>query len=495
MLDNIENNEKKYVEKGWAAMQQSLDDAMPVAVLIPKSGFCWNWVFGILAMVLAGVGLYFTMKSDRDSTLSLASQKLFLADKMTEIAEKTPDLTQKQVLSNEKESSVPSIFVEKKSENAIRNRQNAASKSAINQPETAKVFTEKTAIDFSKSTLIAENKVGSNDKTTPIFTIVSTKNEPLKTDFFGEKVVQNIGNLTEKSNPNLTLTTKNEPSINPLETAIFKKIAAFEILENRSFLTLKSAILTPILIEKFTRPVDLFHQNKWRIGVTASLQTIDFQRINGFSTGVSVDYRLKNRVHLRTGLIWNRLILNDVPSQNSTVNLLVEHNEYVAETGDASLIFTDPAKSFSYGVSGQNDPIIQQAVVANVLHRLEIPIYLSKKIGNRWSASVGLTPSYQFSARSVQNAATFKRFSGSEMADFMATNGSNADQYSLKSVNNLLTQKLPRFDVAAGFSVDFALNRHWQTTFSMQQGLLNQSNFLSETTRIHQARVGLTRWF
>lgn len=282
------------------------------------------------------------------------------------------------------------------------------------------------------------------------------------------------------------------------EIRVSKKITPFGKLPGLGFSPIFLDKKTPPTAEKLIKPIAAKGTKKWQFGVGAGMQTIGFQRFNGHATGFLAERKLAARTRLTAGLGWSRTVLASNPVSSSNLFVLVNHSDYLSATNDLTLNFTAPEKSVAeYDPMTNSYSNIQLAISANVLHRLEMPLILTHKIGSRWYFGAGFSGSWQFMARSVIGAKSleYEKAGSYENFNSAAPAAPTSDISSSRQVNKLLTRKLPNFDIAAVGFAGLDLSKKWCATAQFQQGLLNQTALPGLDKQLYSARVSIIRWF
>lgn len=474
-MDKKDTHDQKATDRGWLDMKMRLDQELPVVENRRRPIGGWLWFSLIFVGLLAGAGwLYFSGKGTEKQPARPAefSQPVAVsADRPVDVSTTQVIGNQPIVLKKEAENGISKIEKAVASgskiqfENHLRNSQadgsnltNSASpeiQPTLKSPVLHNPFSEKTGANFSPK-MDAANE--------PIASIQPVLTEPNGQPFLIEKPI-----------------ARADFSLNPLAE---KQISAARFsAENRL-----------ADFSKTTIPFKNKGARRFHFGAFTGLQTIDFQRFNGFSIGlVGEKISRSGRRRLSVGLAWNRVIHAQHPNLETDNSAEFEHGFYLNETKDSALIFATPV------LDAAQIPLNGYATVAvsaNIYNRLAMPILVSQKLGSRWHIGLGLTPSWLISARSQFGGVELFRLSNKNFeASSQAFDAADGNSYSLESVNSLLNRNLPRFDLAATASAQFDLTKNWRIGLIFQRGLLNQTALPTVKKFHHSTNLQLIRWF
>ena len=130
--------------------------------------------------------------------------------------------------------------------------------------------------------------------------------------------------------------------------------------------------LLPIL--DLPNPIKKASNKSWAFGATSAVSTEQFSTINGFSTGLTVDWKFARKWGLRTGLLYN---LHSPQEKHRPVASVLSH-DYTSNV-DGNVILVDGTTGLEVvNVAGNNfysDSLTGNVFIpVNRLHRLEIPV-------------------------------------------------------------------------------------------------------------------------
>lgn len=237
--------DKKTTDKGWAAMREMLDREMPER---QRRGIVWWWL-ALLLLPLAGYGSWQWLGSEGS-------------------------------LETQPKAAIQPVLAEN----------HAAALSTTTSP-----VVETTVETASTSSNTRQARMGNQ---TPngqsLLEIASPKAEPLGRTFASESA------LTNSKEPETEAATTMPP------VAIWD-LASLPISAPGLLNTASTAMppLNSLPVADLTKPVKKAPYSRWALGATSTISTEQFNSINGFSTGLTIDWNFARKWGLRTGAFFN----------------------------------------------------------------------------------------------------------------------------------------------------------------------------------------------
>ncbi|MFN0175183.1 MAG: outer membrane beta-barrel protein [Saprospiraceae bacterium] len=245
--------DKKTTDKAWASMREMLDREMP-----EKRGhrFGWWWFGLLLLLPVVGYGSWQWLK-----------------------------LPHSPKIHQETTSRQPYASLAPKTE------QNNASRPESNTPTLS--INDHSSSDYKASTAVQDNAkrdINAENRAAKPRSVLAEGNSYLTT-------IEKLPNL---QTPEIIIAKTEEPVRDKLAIDLLPITPqSIELQEHRSFQRpLFAAAESP-------KPIKKASDKRWTFGATSSISTEQFNKINGFSTGITVDWKFARKWGLRTGAMYN----------------------------------------------------------------------------------------------------------------------------------------------------------------------------------------------
>ena len=319
--------DQRTTDKGWAAMRQLLDREMPVK---NQRRIIWWWA-GLLLLPLAGYGGLKWMGSDKS------------LNRFPEAVNVAP---------------IASVETDTKARDA-RSTFQGKEKPAVNETQETKIAGSFKARNF--PTLLKNQIQRSN----------SEKSPALLTDELADK--NHPGSATSAG-----LAEGQKEQISALSAEAMVGAVPLDLL-SISPQTIHSQAHTqtpfrPITLLHPIKPVQNTPFKRWAIGATSAISTERFSAINGFSTGITVDWNFARKWGLRSGAFYNIHTPHAKYRPVASVG-----SDYYTSRVDGNVIILDVATGNEVvNLTGTN--FYSDSLTGNVfipvsrLQRIEIPI-------------------------------------------------------------------------------------------------------------------------
>jgi hypothetical protein len=479
MQDNYPNMNKKFTDKGWAAMRDLLDEEMPTGV--PEERKRRRWIFfllffsiglGIAVGVVAG-GLYF-MENDIDETRKAAIQKPIAKGNSVAIpTEKGKD----------KMASANAILVEKEANNLAKILNDASLSQKINIEKGVNLNSnsiKKTAkLNLKAGKFNSSFNEKSGIKSLNIIDENLTKSHILRND----------------DNTNVATNLEEEKAINSAEKAnsiVLKgENGAFNYLAINNLEELEKTALIPdfdLNLPALEILDDEEEENKpkrkARFGVEVAGQGAP--NFAGISGGLIYSLSLKNKSSLQTGLNYQyqRRTFSGSPISIETASQVVTNYPglddevvLVAYSGNAarsdSAIFTIPQNLSS--------------------HYLNIPLWVNYQLSEKWSVGTGINlalllfGSNNYTDGGILNDGADVFNTANDLSSGVPVNFENQ-----KSINKA---NLRNFDFGATAGVAFHPSPKWSIAANYHHGFVNLFRYSSDKKYNRFANLSLQYHF
>ena len=184
---------------------------------------------------------------------------------------------------------------------------------------------------------------------------------------------------------------------------------------------------------------------RWSVGIAAGIHSENLSGLNGFSSGVAVDWQFSRKWGLRTGIRYARYR----PSVQERPVVSIDNTEYADATGNFAVI-QDVINNPSTG-SPSIDPSYQKVLVpVDRLQRLEMPLLAFWQPVRSLRLYGGATVSRNLSAKaSMQNYANNKVY----LAD---------NKNALSNLNSLTSSTLSRWQANALFGAGLRFGKRFE---------------------------------
>lgn len=392
--------DKNVTDKGWACMRQLLDREMPVESRRRRFGWWW---FGLLLLPLAGYGSWRWAASDAATRVPLEAASL------QPVASTTP-------IPQETAAPVSAVAGQAKEESAkTATTQKIAGTSAKKAPSGWATGEKAKSANTVLSPAISEKSVDT-EQPTEIHARVSS---PPEQAISPEKVV--LHNLA-----------------NPLQTIDFQN--------NKQYSPRTYASIPPT-------PSVKKRAGAWAFGASTILSTEQFNSINGFSTGLNVDWAFARKWGLRSGVYYNI----HTPQEKYRPVASVPSRDYTANI-DGNVVLVDLAGNEITGF--QNPAFYGDSLSSNVfipvsrLQRLEVPVLVFYQIARPLKVFGGLSLS-----RTLSTRADRQNYSGDYILRL-------TDQASEDEVSKLSATELERWKANAMLGVGVNIGKMFELGFS-----------------------------
>lgn len=407
--------DNKITDKGWTAMRTLLDREMPTS---RRRRFAWWW-FGLLLLPIAVYGSW----KWRSTPAKTAPQ--------TEIGPAATIAT----------TSVPQTSMNQ-TQNLLQTEHSAA-----NQPE--------------KSTSSNSTQIG-NQFTNLNIRQKSSPEKPVKNEL---AIAQSAAKSTTIADPEtetpLPATAIAQPLLStqnletPLQTLDFQNNSPLNIASNSH----------PIKPRKLS---DLYRKS-WAFGATTAISTEQFNFINGFSTGVTVDWKFARKWGLRTGLMYNI----HTPQEKHRPIASVRSDDYTSKVDGNVLILNlltgDPLSAPS-GITAYSDSLGGNVLIPiSRLQRLELPVTVFYQAARPLKIIAGLSL-----ARNISTKADRQNYSGDYILRL-------TDQVAEDGASELSSGELARWSADATLGLGLTLSKNFELGFATKIPLNNTKN-LKKTT-------------
>lgn len=164
----------------------------------------------------------------------------------------------------------------------------------------------------------------------------------------------------------------------------------------------RSFSLRLVAVEDYPKPVQKVAVKRWAFGATMALSTEQFNSINGFSTGVNVDWNFARKWGLRTGAIYNihtpQEKYRPVASVLSADYRTNVYGDVILYDGATGMEVTNIMGSNNYGDSLAGNVFIP----INRLHRLEVPVTVFWQASRPLKITGGLSLTRTLSAKAAR---------------------------------------------------------------------------------------------
>lgn len=325
-----DNFDKSLENKGWEQMKFMLDGAMPLPDKKRKRRFLfWFFLSGFLLLTTA-LGTYFFYQKNAEKPAR----------------EKIKPLLKNIAATEEKRNGF--------SENEAH-KQNVST-----QPSDQSTVAEN--IEINKKAIFKK----------------SFKNEsqiPVNQNFISKNIFENQSQILTQNdlgnNTQIALNALPQSKINPLE------------IEEKTTLQ-----IPPYESEK---KVDVKKSSKVRFGLSGTVSTQSFTALNGFQTGVAVQFSLSEKSKLVTGIQYGQLVKPESTYLESS--LLAADTEEVINFDPANVRDID-TELIANGL--KRDTTSNTLLSSKKTSFISVPLHYQFRFGEKFSAEIGAEASYYF---------------------------------------------------------------------------------------------------
>ena len=454
MQDNYPNKDKKFTDKGWAAMRDLLDEEMPVAV--PEERKRRRWIFfllffgiglGVAVSVVAG-SLYFMENEVKEARKAVMQQPI--AD-----GSLAPNFAEKENIKTEKNTTL----VEKQEVTAAA----IPNKVALNQPLNPEIATNPTAkrekrslTRLLKEGVTAEPINGIYNQASP--NTLENLGISKVADGGAKEFADAVGQM---KNLNLINVRKNkEEGIDYVTTNDLTQLEIMSSIPNFS-------LNLPPLKLPTEETKEQTSKSKASFGVEIAGQGAP--NLAGVSAGLVYSLPLKNKWSLRTGLNYQyqRRTFTGTPISLDDVSFEI-----------------DPALSTNEAIQGaynQNSARGDSAIFTipqNLNSQyLNIPLSANYHLSPKWSVGAGFTGSLLlFASDNYTDGGLFNENADSFSND-LAIAGGTTGQDEQKSVDKA---NLRNFDIAGNVGIAFHPSPKWSISANYHHGFVNFFKYSSD---------------
>lgn len=219
----------------------------------------------------------------------------------------------------------------------------------------------------------------------------------------------------------------------------------------------------PIQIPTLNRPLKPFH-NHWAFGATSTISTEEFNAINGFSTGVTVDWHFARKWGIRSGLFYNI----HTPQKRYRPVATVPSSTYTSNI-EGSIAMMD-VQTGNVVNNAIGNPLYSDSLSAHVyipvtrLERLEIPISAF------WQATPGIKVLGGFTlTRTLLTQADHQNYSG---AYVLSLN----DQEATDGASKLSTHELDNWHADLSLGAGLRLGKSFELALTAKMPLKQQKS-------------------
>jgi hypothetical protein len=340
MAKEYKHIDPQLMERGWAAMENLLDNEMPVEK--KRRRFLIFWMLGFLLIATIGGAAYYWQSLPAKSNPTIPTTHTIVGK---EIAEEPALIQPEAKHTNPVSTPTPS---------SLRLNQNIQV-SEIKSP-------------------VPVSTLEQNPNSASQFSELPPNNHAIPSELMPlETTVQN--------------TPETPPQIDRAKAPALAPINPLQI-----------NITPPVLPQKNTEPMASVStitkkagQNRFKPGVYASTQWSNTTQQTASSVGVQLDWNINRKIGLRlgAGYQYGRII-----GQNRPI-VSISGLDYYNISGDSTVLGYFPGSSGSLNPSTNQNPT-NVLVPINRLHRLELPIQLVGKVGPRWRVLTGVQLQYLF---------------------------------------------------------------------------------------------------
>ncbi|MFN0217144.1 MAG: hypothetical protein ACKVT2_23040 [Saprospiraceae bacterium] len=414
------------IDKGWTAMQKLLDREMPQD---RRPKFAWWWI-GLLLLPIVGYGSWLWLGSENGS-----NQK------------------------TNKESGPASTYPTPIAQN---NALPAASQQSLLIPaeENSQVSSKSQKISSQKATgSVLEN---------------SPSNEPKNSSF--HPTLSDI--QTDKESAGL--------SAPPIRTQIALDWLTINAQSIEESVNAKAVSIPTIDLAGTLKPVPVSSKKSWAFGATTNLSSEQLNSINGFSTGLTIDWKFAKKWGLRTGVLYNI----HTPQDKYRPIAAVHAGDYESNVNGEVIILNALTGQELYNSPGNNfygDSLGSSVFIpVNRLHRLEIPVTAFWQVARPLKIIGGMTLT-----RTLTTKADQQNYSGDYILKL-------ANRTAEDGASKLSSNELDNWSVDATLGVGVKLSKAFELGFSAKMplsqfpGLIKSSHPVLNSGFIDQS-IGATR--
>lgn len=386
-------------------MQQLLDREMPVHVSKRRRLFGWWW----LLLPLAGYSTW--------EWINAASNL------PTETAHPVAQNTQTQSLTANNYPTNANTITTQSAERPAEPSEASPTQSLevtstppnthLSDPKSSEQLVEKVIVDALNSEITNQQNAETAEALAPKMLLTNTLNAPIK------------------SIENQVFTTNIEPKTT--QTNLLKPI--------------KSRVLKP-----------------WTFGAITALTSEQFTNVNGFSTGVSVDWAFAQKWGLRSGLMYQIY----TPEENHRPVASVQTSDYAAKIAP-NLLIIDAYSGMELGTPGTNsfvDSLSDNILIPlNRIQRLEVPISLFWQPNSQVKVLGGLSVS-----RTLSSRADRQNYSGQYLLQL-------TNQTAQDDASRLVANQLGDWNAVATLGIGWAIAQQFEIGFSTRLPFSKQPSY------------------
>jgi hypothetical protein len=405
----------KSTDKGWAAMREMLDREMPVK---QRRLFGWWW-FGLLALPIAGYVSWQWLGANHPTPEKLETKTV---------------------------QPMASVASESISKNAIQATQNSADPAHKNISEThekSAPFAEK---GFDPWVKAGKRAAKANYRTASVETT-----QP-------RSALESSLSVTSVSAYPATPKTQNLPPQIPIDRC-YTTLKPIDYQSKSGEISSNSLRAECLITDKKSFP------NTWSFGATSAVSTEQFNRINGFSTGLTIDWKFARKWGLRTGLFYN--IHSPQEKYRPVVSI---QSDYYSTKVDGNVIFVD-VNTGQEVFNTANNAVYSDSLSGNVfipvnrIQRLELPVTVFWQPSRVLKIFGGLTLN-----RTLSTKADRQNFSSGYILQL-------ADQTAADDASKLSSKELNNWSADATLGMGFTLGKSFELGFGAKMPMNKISGY------------------
>lgn len=205
--------------------------------------------------------------------------------------------------------------------------------------------------------------------------------------------------------------------------------------------------------------------NVWSFGATSAISTEQFNRINGFSTGLTIDWKFARKWGLRSGLFYNI----HSPQEKYRPVVSVQSNDYSTKV-DGNVIFVD-VNTGQEVFNTANNAVYSDSLSGNVfipvnrIQRLELPVAAFWQPTRALKVFGGLTLN-----RTLSTKADKQNFSSGYILQL-------ADQTAADDASKLSSKELGKWSADAMLGMGFTLGKSFELGFAAKMPMNKISGY------------------
>jgi hypothetical protein len=417
----------KSTDRGWAAMRQMLDREMPVK---HRRRFGWWWLT-LLTLPIAVYGGWQWLRATHS----------------------TPEKQESRAA-----QPLASVGTEPVRSNSVQHVQNApeAAKKSITGNDEKRAPLNKTGVtSFAKSGKRAEK----------------TMDRSASMD--GAQLISDLSPALSEASPSENSTPSQIQNL-PLQLPLERCFISPKKVEYPG----KSGIIPSYSFKPENLVTDKKSStNAWSFGATSAASTEQFNNINGFSTGVTMDWKFARKWGLRTGLFYNI----HSPQEKYRPVVSIQSDDYSTKV-DGNVIFVD-VNTGQEVFNTANNAVYSDSLSGNVfipvnrIQRLELPVTAFWQPTRAFKVFGGLTLN-----RTLSTKADKLNFSNGYILQL-------ADQTAADDASKLSSKELGNWSADAMLGIGFTLGKSFELGFAAKMPMNKISGYSTMDRNFPSAAV------